>query len=174
MNTSACTKCGNSVVKLRSHKRASGDWVFKDERGRIWSSGACPDCKLLQSKNAKLARQQSRAEAEIRNWHIAKGREAERLVAAVIRGCGIKGVKVTQNKGPDITAESRAIEVKSVLKYGSNYFTHMVSEARKGDDLIAIVLPDQSILIQPMRAHLAECRRSGERTMSYLCKGRKS
>jgi len=106
-NKSLCNNCLKTKHKERSHKKPSNGWVYKDNNGGVWSSGICPDCKQLIQKQRFAEKKENEAINEIKNWHILKGRNAEKLVANVIRSCGIENIKISKNKGPDLIAERK-------------------------------------------------------------------
>lgn len=110
--------------------------------------------------------------------HIAKGRRAERLVAEHFEQHGARKVEIGNGaRGADIVVTTRdgityAVEVKAATKQpvGNSWLVHKVSDLRKNDNWIAIVLPDDSIVFETMQEHLAKCAPNGRRTVTDLVK----
>lgn len=74
--------------------------------------------------------------------------------------------------GPDLTiarnGRSYRAEIKKACKSSGAWKTTPVGVSGKNCDLIIIILPNEDILIQPMREHLALCSKGGYRFITEL------
>ena len=81
------------------------------------------------------------------------------------------------SNGPDCWVQKNkqrplSVEIKTVKKKANKaYQVDPVSKPRMGDDIVAIVLNTEYVLIQPLREHLALCSKGGTRNLTILCKG---
>lgn len=139
-----------------------------------WHGFLCGTCK----NNYETFRRRSRGQGPIdesKSWRHQKGRAAEKLVAQHYEREGWK-VQLSNGWGPDLTicngSRTWTVEVKTVTQVrrkGRHYwYVPPPMPNRRGDDFIAIVLPDGSILIEPMCEHLAKCNRSFTRYVTSL------
>lgn len=75
---------------------------------------------------------------------------------------------VQKNKGRPLS-----VEVKLLRKQKSGMVQcDPVSKGRASDDLIAIIMNTEYVLIEPMRDHLKACSPKGTRQFTLLCKGK--
>lgn len=81
--------------------------------------------------------------------------------------------RASQSNGVDMYAikEDRvlSVEIKKAMPVkGRNVLrVRRVEEKRKGDDLVAIVLPNGYVLLEPMKDHLKLCNKTGDRFLLY-------
>ena len=97
------------------------------------------------------------------------------LVIKTLKKMGYKTTdKRDRNRnGSDIYAIANdrvlSVEIKrAVAGKGLNVLrVRKVEMGRRGDDLIAIVLPSNYVLVEPMRDHLLACNKTGDRFLNY-------
>lgn len=165
-----CKTCGAVKMKIRkSYGR------FVDEAGKLWNGKACNDCK---SAFATKCRRTAgvRAVDDLPYRSAVRGRASERLAAKHFEGQGYE-VKLTSYLGPDLRLRKQGaaeitVEVKSVTKVGE-YFSWAIAPVlptRQQDDLIAMVFPDGTVIVEQMQQHLRQCNSSGGRTVTKIMK----
>lgn len=105
---------------------------------------------------------------ESRNPLIRKARAAEKKVFRELRKLGFPGQLGNGRTGPDIILDcGLTVEVKLVSRMPkcNRYYVNKVENNRKRDHVI-IFVRGRKMKFQRMREHLAECPKSGVRTMS--------
>jgi hypothetical protein len=107
---------------------------------------------------------------------MRKGRRSEKIAKCFVEGLGFQNVQLTKFHGPDLSCErdgrTFTVEVKSAVRKSENcWIVSRVYPARCLDDLIAIVLPDDSVHLCPMSEHLKLCNKGGARTITGLVLG---
>ncbi len=95
-------------------------------------------------------------------------------------GFNILPWKAQNANGPDITitrgGRAYTVEVKKAkITKRNSLQVPPIEPRRRNDDLVAIVLPNYKVLLQPMSEHLSLCTAKGYRTLSglFLTKGNK-
>jgi hypothetical protein len=183
-STATCTICLRRLRRVSTGQVYSNrNRVFVDHRGRRWSGGWCPDCKQEHHRRWKVASGKKRHIDQVQYPSIARGREAERVVARVLAQSGRQGVKLNEKViGPDVTfcegGAQKKVEVKRAYVQKSHgkyeyWLVERVRPARLKDEYCAIVTPSNDVHLFDMVSHLAACRKDGRRNVTELCKGRK-
>lgn len=78
-----------------------------------------------------------------------------------------------QYNGVDLYAIKKdkvfSVEIKmaSIIKNRNVLRIRKVEKNRKQDDLIAIVFPNKYVLLEPMKDHLRNCNKTGDRYLLY-------
>ena len=174
-----CTKC-NVVYSALFVKRFEtksgrlGTTAYVDQDGRRVYDNVCFDCRTKQRR--KCLGIGSREESGFHKTR--KAIWAEKLAEKKFQELGFS-TKRTNFFGPDIVCKmgdlTYSVEVKSVsLNVRSEkyfwYYVGAVHENRRGDDLVALVMPNGRVYIDSMKHHLSECNKSGARTVTQLVK----
>ena len=101
-----------------------------------------------------------------------KGRRAEWTAWAHIKTLG-GSVDINMNViGPDLVwvrdGFRKTVEVKSAIRGPRYWYVTAVRKNRRRDDYVAIVLPDNRVVLEPMSEHLANCAPCGTRSVTKL------
>lgn len=172
-----CSACGQTKPHVFTGRYPCGSRTYIDDTGRHWHGKRCSACFLAHSVEWQHKTGYSRPLDEVTTWHIAKARRAERVAMRHFERIGYE-VEITRGVGPDLKISllgaQKTVEVKSTCKNtsGVSWFVAPVEDARRGDDFIAIVLPDDAVVVNRMAEHLALCRPSGGRTITEIIKAR--
>lgn len=171
-----CSRCLEPKWSVRAGRHSSRpkNFVYTDISGSKWLSTICPDCRKSVHSERDRARGVTSRDDSL-DPRVRKARDAEMLVARHFEAQGYQ-VVTTLRTGPDLTCskdgETFTVEVKSAIKMAVNgsilWASAKVMRSRTGDNLIAIVLPDGSIHIEPMSEHLLKCNKSGQRMVTML------
>lgn len=164
-HTRTCSKCHQEKVHIQFDNDAFGEPLYADHLGRRWYWRVCPDCRAARV-NAYHASLSTFCVDNSTIPTVVKGRKAERTVERHLKFLGYTEIQLTRFRGPDIKCKSPdgvslTIEVKSTSRSGAYWCVGRVSQPRRSDDLIAIVLPNEKVLMEPMREHLSKCHGSG-------------
>ena len=96
------------------------------------------------------------------------------VVSKTLKRMGYKTTKPRKEtaSGSDIFAIKNdyvlSVEIKNAIKASKTRNVLRVrAVSRVNDDLIAIVLPNDYVLVEPMRDHLKCCGKNGERFLNY-------
>lgn len=173
----ACKKCGEHKTKICIYKNPKTRcYKYVDENGKFWNAATCPQCRMKdQTRRSRALGIKPRD--EITEPMNKKGRDAERLAADHFRAQGYV-VELTTSMGPDLIltrgSERLTCEVKAAIEKSEPgcFSVQPVSPNRKGDDLIAIVLPGDRVHVETMTSHLSQCSKSGLRAVTKLIRRR--
>lgn len=171
MEMKKCKKCEKQepceIVKTYVYKTATIH-SYKNREGRIWNGHYCPDCNLdrIRKKFGYTRREDSQAPI------IKKAVEKEKYVAQWIKDNLRINAEIGRGTGPDVLAfahnKTWKIEVKPANLNGARWRTNKVTDKRKSDDLVAIVLPNQSVYFDTMKHHLSKCVKDGSRSVGSI------
>lgn len=163
-----CIRCEKTRDRKTCGRYAYGRIRYEDRDGAQWgSANACSFCRRKQEGHRRPGKATSpvsigkRAELRVADWLRGNGY----LDARAIGGAGRPDVLFTDEHGM-----SRSVEVKkAIAAYGGKCWqTHPVSPRRRDDDFVAIVLPNDSVILCSMIDHLALCSPSGKRAITDL------
>jgi hypothetical protein len=165
-----CRICRISKFRTRAEKyETTGKYIYRDEFGRKWNRKCCPDCIRINIHRLGI----NKYRHELTDHKNSKGFNAEKLVSNYFL---MQEYRVTQTHahGPDLIIEKgdviKTCEVKSITPYKVNgktfYFCSPIYPKRRNDDLIAFVMPDDSLIIENMKDHLMKCAKSGRRSFT--------
>jgi hypothetical protein len=160
--TKSCKKCGKeeSLTHDKTYKYPSATiHVWRDHRGRYWNGNHCHACSLSRSrKHMGFGARGSSKNPKSTATKVAV--RAERRAAKFFESLGFK-VEIGHGAGPDLFCDlgpwTYTVEVKLAGKNGSRWRVGRVMEARKRDDLVAMVLPNGRVYIDSMEHHLSKC-----------------
>lgn len=150
--------------------------TYRNSDGRPWHGTQCPEC-FGKSNTARARKRGIKPRDEVIEPTQVKGRNAERIAEKHFKSLGYK-TKITAGMGPDlyITKGSltKTCEVKSCIEKSERgcFFVQSVAPLRRGDDLIAIVLPNGLVHVEEMMSHLSKCARTGSRAVTNLIRKR--
>ncbi len=167
-----CSFCNLQKMRIRSHRRPGGRWIFIDENGNLWDAKTCNDCRnqhrLFYGRKKYGQRPRDLATFPA---HIT-GRSAERTAQRYFESLGYV-VDICMVRGPDLTIskdnKSLRVEVKAVHKSGRSYMVGGVQPLREKDELIAYVY-GSVVKVTSMRSHLRACRPGGDRSVTSFFK----
>lgn len=115
--------------------------------------------------------------AEYRS-HYKKAKRTEAIARRHIELLGYENTVSSPSAGPDVIGfklgRAYTFEVKPVQKQrgARSWLVPPVEPARRQDHFIAIVLPNDEVIVEPMPHHLAKCSKSGARTVTTLIRER--
>lgn len=88
------------------------------------------------------------------------------------QGWSVFDVKHDSANGHDLTIEKKGVtyrvEVKKAIVRDKNICTEPVGSSGIKCEAIAILLPNDSVLLQPMNDHLSLCSKTGLRAITHL------
>jgi hypothetical protein len=152
--------------------RIAGSPYPSDGEGR-WYGKVCYPCNLAIKATDNRKRGVKPRDAATNPAQV-KGVRAEQFVQAHYESLGF-AVTRTTSAGPDLlvtgNGSSFTVEVKSAVRarpQRGSWYVGPVRPARRSDDFVAIVLPDNTIHIEAMAGHLAACNPSGNRCVTKL------
>lgn len=163
---SKCSACGIEKMRIRSHRDKR--WIFKDEKGGQWDAKVCNKCSRKRTIEHGHRKYGSVYRTELTDHISKKAVGAELRVKKIFEDMGFK-VDHTNGQGPDLIIHMPygeiTVEVKSVTvsKIDNSAMVSKVQKNRLKDDYVAIVLPNNKVMIQPMKEHLSQCSKSGDR-----------
>lgn len=93
-------------------------------------------------------------------------------IALKLAGWQVFDIKKDTANGPDLTiaakGKSYRVEVKKVIISRKSCSVKAISKNAKHCDAIAILLPNNKVILQPMIEHLKLCSKSGLRSVTNL------
>ena len=167
-----CKECGIKedciIVKTYRYKSAIINTAMNSEN-RKWNGNFCPECNLIRIRKKFGYTKREDSKREI----IRKAVESEKLVRDFISEKFGVSARIGHGTGPDVIFNTGnikwSVEVKVANKNGERWRVNGVRPSRRNDDLIAIVLPNKRVHIEPMSDHLAQCVKSdGSRSIRHL------
>lgn len=105
------------------------------------------------------------------------GRKEEIIAATHLIASGYRGVTLGRgNHGPDVTFESDGVTLSVEVKKAhpnakvTSWHVGAVYKTRLNDHFVAIVLPNEKVLLFTMAEHLSQCSENGRRAVTNLVK----
>lgn len=168
MNTNKkCGRCGREEFLMLEKKHAYGTKIFIDSRGKRWSGFTCPECRRMLARKSRGST--SREESTVPQ--IVSALNAEKIAEQHFINLGFS-VKRTEFFGPDLVCTLGelvySVEVKRATLDGRQWRVSKVYKTRKGDDLVAMVLPNNRVYIDSMKHHLPKCGKNGLRSVTKI------
>lgn len=180
-----CIKCGvetvvflwkQTVIRGRAIAGPRGGTGMKNIKyyrpttgGRLWVTNTCGDCLLDRKRKSIGFDSRSRS----KDPAIMAFVRSEIRAQEHFESLGFS-VKRTDSTGPDLRCRigdlEWTVEVKRATWSSGSWRTHKVRHRRLGDDLVAIVLPNDRVYIDSMKHHLAACDASLRRTVTAIVK----
>lgn len=156
-----CKACGLLLRKIEISKKLQGGWDYKDERGHRWYGATCGKCYDEKRRLRGHALGKHKPREEISHRTFSKAVHTELLVKRFYEEMGFT-VEHTKGKGPDLVCSKNGatfnVEVKAAIHLRGKRQDHWrispVKKNRVNDDFVAIVLPGDRILIEPMSERL--------------------
>lgn len=173
-----CCKC-NKKEEVRLCKvveknygdriKANKHYYYRNANLEMWQGNVCYSCCI---KSQRLRKGHSdRGESKKKRVIVAV--ESESAAAKRFSGLGFE-VKKGKAKGVDLYCTIKdvtwAVEVKRAVFNSGSWRVGEVCKNRKGDDLVAIVLPNGYVYIDTMKIHLSKCHKHGTRTVTDIVK----
>lgn len=168
-----CKDCGTEKTRIKSELTKYGYFSYREESGLLWSGISCRAC--ANTYQVELGRKYGHVERKNLTDHANyTAIKSEAIAKSYFVNMGYL-VKQTQCHGPDLVLTmnktSITCEVKTATQrkqQGNFWYVSPVSEKRKSDDLIAIVVPNKTVVVHPMKYHLSCCSVSGQRTVTEI------
>lgn len=170
-----CTKCKALKSRIFSGLRPNGSRIYKESSGLLWGGHTCNSCvrrehiEKTRSKGVHKHRKDSTDPRHVRSY------QSELIAAKFFKSMGYS-VEQASCQGPDLTLTMGGIKLTCEVKYAgkqkdrNSWRVAPVFPNRRSDNLIAIVLPDDSVIVQPMSYHLACCSNCGSRSVTSIVK----
>jgi hypothetical protein len=152
-----CKYCNQIKDRIFFKKYDEKNYKYADADGKKWNGARCPDCHVIAlRKNGRC--------------HDDKPSTRHEITAAKYFESFGMTVRRTTGKGPDLViGKSVTVEVKGAnYHHGKSLRVCSVKPKRLNDDLVAIVMPDNRIIVETMTTHLSKCDKSGSRTVTHL------
>lgn len=153
--TQKCASCNivknKDIYKIITTKKTV--YRYQDEFGKRWNGKRCQPCYEEHRRLSGHIKGTKKPRSMCEYVTIKKAYYTENLVKLFLESAGLK-VKHTIGSGPDIIVNDDAtinIEVKSAIKFDKYYKISKIKKNRENDDIMAIVLPDESIHFEPMK-----------------------
>ena len=109
---------------------------------------------------------------KIKEKYLNKASKSQKIVRAWLETVGaiVAEVNHPSTNGIDLTAiknnKSYTFEVKTAIFSARTWKINPVNTSGKKCDFIAIVLPDNHVIFEPMQNHLLQCNNNGIRTIT--------
>lgn len=168
-----CSKCGAraDVVELTKYRYANfcGINSYQEASGKKWYGSICQSCRVefIRKSRGNSSRENSKKP------QVVAAVNAEKLAEEKFKSLGMEVTRV-DFFGPDLICKlgqfTWTVEVKRAGFSSRRWRVGRVRKARKGDDLVALVLPNSRVYIDSMENHLKYCERSGTRTITSIVK----
>lgn len=171
-----CVKCGKEEFltydKTYKYKSATIH-IYRDYRGRYWNGNHCHSCSLSRSRK-RMGFGKRGSNNSPKTTATSEAVRCEKIAAKFFESLGFK-VEIGHGAGPDLFCDlgpwTYTVEVKKVNKNVSRWRVGRVTPARKKDDLVAMVMPNDRVYIDSMKNHLKNCVQSdGTRSIGPLVK----
>ena len=170
-------KCGHSeklaLVGLVDQKDGTKAKIYTDEKGRKRRARSkCYNCYMAELREKRGTKPRCESTAPI----IKSAVRAERIAAEHFR-CAGWVVEHGHGAGPDLLIwlpddpqNKRSVEVKQAFRATRCWQVSFVKEKRRGDDFVAIVLPNTRVHVEKMTEHLSKCGNYGNRSVTAIVK----
>lgn len=169
-----CSRSGDAEFVDRvdyGKSRIFETFIFRD--GTTIRNGFCRECQTKKSRE----RRGKKTRDETSSPFVLKALRAEITAEKRFLALGFF-VERTKMHGPDLTCKmnslSYTVEVKKANQLwhkcgrSGGWRVGPVTPKRRGDDLVAMVLPNGYVYIDSMENHLRNCSNSGARAISKI------
>lgn len=152
-----CRYCKKTTDWIFFKKYDEKNYKYTDSYGKKWNGARCPDCHVVSVRKGGAG-------------HDDRPSTIHELTAARYFESFGMPVRRTAGKGPDLViGKSVTVEVKGAnYHHGKSLRVCSVTPKRLRDDLVAIVMPDNRVIVETMTSHLSKCDKSGSRTVTHL------